>query len=381
LGFWVHVEVDFSGFPFFAGFDQKGRDQTQEGGFVGKEAGDAGAALEFLIHPFQCVGGAHFLLVRGGQAEDREALREVFLQPGGEFGSTVGVVGDDFLEAGFGGRAAGAVKDAADGTGNFGALVQSGHVGLSVLLEVELAALPRHGGEDGGASRLEAAVIVTGDAGDAAETALEEALEEGAPVDFGFTEGDAHAEEGAFAVGGDAHGDQDGTIEQLAVLANFFIPGIDHKIGIVGERPRAPFVEFDVEELGAGADLGRTDGSAAEFFDDGGDFPGRDALDVHFGEGEFEGLFTAAALFEGGGVEVQIAPDLWNVKGDGAEAGGEGFVLKAIGVTGASERAFVGFGLEGLGTFDVHGLIDEQADAFGEAIGALFGDQLQNVVQ
>lgn len=206
-------------------------------------------------------------------------------------------------------------------------------------------------------------------------------MEEGAPVDFGFTEGDAHAEEGAFAVGGDTHGDQDGTIEQLAVLADFFIPGIDHEIGIVGERPRAPFVEFDVEELGAGADLGRADGGAAEFFDDRGDFPGRDALDVHFGESEFEGLFTTAALFEGGGVEVQIAPDLWNVKGNGAEAGGEGFVLKTIGVTGASERAFVGFGLEGLGPFDVHGLIDEQADAFGEAIGALFGDQLQNVVQ
>ena len=60
-------------------------------------------------------------------------------------------------------------------------------------------------------------------------------MEEGAPVDFGFTEGDAHAEESAFAVGGDAHGDQDGTIEQLAILADFFIPGIDHKIGIVGE--------------------------------------------------------------------------------------------------------------------------------------------------
>ena len=121
-------------------------------------------------------------------------------------------------------------------------------------------------------------------------------------------------------------------------------------------------MEFDVEELGAGADLGRTDGSAAEFFDDRGDFSGGDALDVHFGEGEFEGLFTAAALFEGGGVEVQIAADLGDVKGDGAEAGGEGFVLKAIGVTGACEGAFVGFGLEGLGTFDVHGLIDEQAD-------------------
>jgi len=50
-----HVEVDFSGFPFFAGLGQQGRDQTQEGRFIGKEAGDAGAAFDFLINALQRV--------------------------------------------------------------------------------------------------------------------------------------------------------------------------------------------------------------------------------------------------------------------------------------------------------------------------------------
>ena len=47
MGF--HVEVDGSGFPLVAGFDQERRDQAQEGFFIRKNAGDAGAALEEFI--------------------------------------------------------------------------------------------------------------------------------------------------------------------------------------------------------------------------------------------------------------------------------------------------------------------------------------------
>jgi hypothetical protein len=48
-------------------------------------------------------------------------------------------------------------------------------------------------------------MIVADDELDAVQAALIEALEEGAPVDLGFAEGDADAQEGAFAVGIDAH--------------------------------------------------------------------------------------------------------------------------------------------------------------------------------
>ena len=51
------------------------------------------------------------------------------------------------------------------------------------------------------------------------------------------------------------------------------------------------------------ADLGGADGAAAELFDDGGDFAGGDALDIHFGQGEFEGLLAADAFFQGAGIE------------------------------------------------------------------------------
>src|ERR1035441_9905270 len=44
-----HVEVNFGGLPFIAEFVEQGGDQAQEGGFIGEEAGDAGAAFEFWL--------------------------------------------------------------------------------------------------------------------------------------------------------------------------------------------------------------------------------------------------------------------------------------------------------------------------------------------
>jgi len=318
--------------------------------------------------------------VGGGQRKDGEALREIFFQPSSEFGGRLGVLGDEFLEPQFGGSAGGGVEDTADGGGGFGALVEPRHIRLGILLEMELAALPGHGAKDGLAGGGHAGVIVADDELEARQPALDEALKERTPVRLGFTEGDAHAQEGALALWGDAQGDEDGTITQLAVVTDFFIAGITDEVGDLAERSVAPFLEFSIEEFGAGADLGGADGGAAELFDDGGDFAGGDALDVHFGQGKFEGLFGAAAFFEGAGIELQIAADLGDVEGNAAQAGGEGFILEAIGVTFAGVGALVGLGLEGVGAFEAHGLVDQEADAFGQAVGALFGDELQDVV-
>lgn len=64
------VAVDFSGFPLVAGFGQPGRDQPQPGRFIGEDAGDAGAAFDFLIHAFQLIGGAESFLVGEGQGKN-----------------------------------------------------------------------------------------------------------------------------------------------------------------------------------------------------------------------------------------------------------------------------------------------------------------------
>ena len=224
-------------------------------------------------------------------------------------------------------------------------------------------------------------MIVADDVGDAAQAALDQALEEGPPMHLGFTEGDAHAQDGALAVGSEAQGNEDGTVAELAVVADFFVTGVEHEIGTGTQRSVAPLLKFGIEVFGAFTDLGGTDGRAAKFLDNGGDFAGGDALDVHFGHGEFEGLFGADAFFQGAGIKVGFAPDLRHAKGDGADAAGEGFGFVAVGVTFTGVGALVRLGLEDLMAFDAHGFVDENAQAFGEAVVALFRQQLQNVVQ
>lgn len=41
------------------------------------------------------------------------------------------------------------------------------------------------------------------------------------------------------------------------------------------------------------------------------------------------------------------------------------FVFETVGVAFAGVAAFVGLGLERAGTFDAHGLVDEEANALG----------------
>jgi len=149
LGF--HVEVDFLGLPVVANFVEQGGDQAQEGGFIGEDPGDSGAAFDFLVDAFQRVAGAQATLVGHREGEDGEALGEVGLHPGGQLWRAGGITGHDFFEAEFCGWAIGAVEDTPNGLGDSGALIQAGHISLGVLLEMELAALPGHGGQDGGA--------------------------------------------------------------------------------------------------------------------------------------------------------------------------------------------------------------------------------------
>jgi hypothetical protein len=107
--------------------------------------------------------------------------------------------GEDFPEALLCGGEGGAKEDAADGASDIGALVNPWDVSLGVLLEVELAALPGDGPEDRFARSGHTRVVVADDEGDATEAALDKALEEGAPVCLGFTEGDTDAQNGAMA--------------------------------------------------------------------------------------------------------------------------------------------------------------------------------------
>ncbi len=80
-----------------------------------------------------------------------QPLREVVLHPRGEFGGGRGVSGDEVFKSGLSGREIGAVEDGSDVGSDLGAQINTRDVSLSILLKVELAALPGNGRKDGGA--------------------------------------------------------------------------------------------------------------------------------------------------------------------------------------------------------------------------------------
>lgn len=83
------VEVNFPSFPFLAELGEEGADQAQPGGFIGEEAGNAGAAFEFPVDAFERVAGAQAALMLAREGET--------VQPWGRFfiihAASLGAVG------------------------------------------------------------------------------------------------------------------------------------------------------------------------------------------------------------------------------------------------------------------------------------------------
>ena len=115
-------------------------------------------------------------------------MGEVFLDPGGRLWGWGGVGGGDFPEPGPDVRALGDEEDAADAGGDLRAQIEAGDAGPGVLLEVELAALPGDGGEDGATGGGEARMVIADEELEAAEAALLEAHQAVAPADLSFAE-------------------------------------------------------------------------------------------------------------------------------------------------------------------------------------------------
>ena len=315
------------------------------------------------------------------EREDSEALGDIFLHPGGKFGGGLGVGGNEMIEAGLSRGEIGAIEDGADVGSHAGAPIETGNISLGVLLEVELATLPGNRGEDGSTGRGEAWMGIADDEGEAVKPSGLKRGQEVAPVNLGLAEGGADAENGAFPIGADPDGDEDGAVQELAALSDFFVSGVQDHVGTASQRAITPGLEFGIEFGGSGADLGGTDGMATEFLDDFGNFAGRDALDIHLGQGEHEGSFAADAFFQSAGIKVHTIAHLGNAELDGADTGGEGFGFEPVGAAQAAIAPFVGTGLEDCTALLHHGLINEEAQALGKAGRALRGQQLQNGVQ
>ena len=159
------------------------------------------------------------------------------------------------FEAGLGGEEIGAVEDGTDIGRHAGAHVEARDVSLGVLLEMELAALPRDGGEDSSTGGRESAMGIADNEGEPVKTTGLERGEEGTPMNLRLTESGADAQDGALSIGADADGDENGAIQKLAALADLFVSGVENQIGTTSQRLISPGLKFDIELGGTGADL------------------------------------------------------------------------------------------------------------------------------
>jgi hypothetical protein len=76
------------------------------------------------------------------------------------------------------------------------------------------------------------------------QTTILKAGQELTPVDFRFAERDAHAQQYAMAVRGNACRDENGTRHDRAAVTNLFIAGIQHEKRNLSQRPLPPGAQF-----------------------------------------------------------------------------------------------------------------------------------------
>ena len=215
-----------------------------------------------------------------------------------------------------------------------------------------------------------------------ADAAFAEALQEPAPVDFGFGAGNGDTGDDASAIAfADANGDEHGATAPRAPDPHFFISGVHEEVAHGIKGPGAPLLKEGIKLGRDAADFGGGDGGAAAFFQDGGDAAGGHTLEIHLGDGEGEGFFAALPFLKGLGVEGGGAvADLGDGKLHGAAAGEEGFGFEAVGEAEALPGALVGGGLKVLGALDFHGGVDKQANRTGESFEAVGEEMIEHGV-
>ena len=138
-------------------------DEPEERFLAREEADDAGAFLDLAVDVLAGVGCPQTLPMGFREGEDGEAFGQVLLGPGGEPRLAYRVGFHEVLEALVGVGEVVGVENGPDVRGDLGFEVRFGDVFLGVLLEMELATLPRGAVECGLERRFQAAVGVGSD--------------------------------------------------------------------------------------------------------------------------------------------------------------------------------------------------------------------------
>src|SRR5688572_3173648 len=347
-----------------------------------EDADDVGPAFDLLVEPLQRVGGAQPGAVGRRQREDRQPFGNGALEPTGQSRPAAGVLGTGQQEASAGLGLVGGVEDPAELGGDFLAAVLAGHVLHGVLHQVELAALPEGLRQAGGQGGLEAGVVVADDEVDAVQAAADQSEQEAAPMGFGLGATDREAQDALAPVFPYADGQEQGAGADTVGVADLLVAGVEDQVADAAQRSLTPAAQLLVEHGRGAGDLGAGDVQAADPLHDVLDLAGRDAADVHLGDGQAQGAFGAEPAFEDGvGVELDGGPaDLRHVDDDAAQAGVEGAGLEAVGVTAALVGPLVGLGAQGLLALEAHGLVEDELHGLEHSVDALVGQELDGLL-
>lgn len=110
-----------------------------------------------------------------------------------------------------------------------------------------MAPLPGHARHGGVTSRLEPCVVVADDQLHAVHASLLEALKEVPPVSLSLAPGDAAAEDGPLAIGGDPDGGEHRTRHNGTTMADLFVPSAEDQVRDLAQGPVPPDGQLRVE--------------------------------------------------------------------------------------------------------------------------------------
>ena len=191
--------------PLVALFEQDRADQSGNGGLVGEDPDDAGAALDLAVEALERVGGRDPGAMLGGERHVGEDVGLDGVHAPGDVGEAIAeLIGDVAPLAAGRGRVVlgeGGVQEGAEDPA-----VLAPAAGEQGAGGMDAAVLPA-GAEDAVGGGLEALVIIRDHQLDAGEAALAERAEEVEPEGLGLGDADLHAEHLAVAVGVGGHRD------------------------------------------------------------------------------------------------------------------------------------------------------------------------------
>src|SRR5512142_1834172 len=244
------------------------------------------------------------------------------------------------------------------------------------MREVELAALPDGTGQDGAAGGLQPGMVVADDEADATHAAVDQAVEEGSPVDFGFRGIAGDAEHAPSPVRPDANSGEQGGIADHAAVAQLLVAGVEEEIVDLAQRPAAPGSEFLVQQSGSSADLGRRQALQAELGHHLGGIAGGDALHVHLGDRQHHRSRGSAPTFQRLRIERLVnSGGLGDVDGHRSCRGIDCLALVAVGMAAPIGVAFVQPGPEEALPLQAHSEIEQRREHLRHPLRA-FGDEL-----